>query len=418
MCTKERCIRISFIILNIFLSAYGVALLTGSCIIRYDQNMADSYIGYASFQKALESVNYSVQTPSSLNIGETLDAVCIVFIVIGVLFILIGMMGIIAAFVRLKSLLITYAVVLLVLVVLELICVLLVTTLRGKLEGWIKDGLKDSIRNNYSGINGSDVDTLRWNVIMHSFQCCGVDRYTDFRALRPLKWSIDVELGSIVTGKQFPFACCKVKNNTNCVLSPSNTTAFIDMGCYQVMRNWVTNNTGVIVALGVIILVTELVLVVFAFVRCCLLQKKAHEKDGEMNPILTYKLPQVHLVSRNRDRVNPSDVFMNPVYDGPTIPDESIEIYPPRRSRELLNHYNEPRDTYNTDIYERDSYTDSLSQIESSLREPSQMSYEPGLSSDYPYAKAIKRELRTQYPERTAVDKRSAYFGAPPSENC
>ncbi|KAL3886999.1 hypothetical protein ACJMK2_026955 [Sinanodonta woodiana] len=311
MWSKERCSRISFIVFNLFLSSFGVVLLTGSCIVRYDQNMADSYLGYSSFQKALESANINVHTPNSLNIGETLDAVCIVFIVIGVLFILLGMMGIIGAFVRLKSLLITYAVVLLVLVVLELTCVVLVTSLRGKLEGWIKDGLKDSIRNNYSGITGNDTDTLRWNFIMHSFQCCGVDRYTDFRALRPLRWSTDVEVDSIVTGKQIPYACCKVKNDNECVLNPNIKTAFIETGCYQVMRNWVTKNTGVMIVVGDIILVTEIVLLVLAFIICCTLRNK----DKETDPVETYQLQQMHPESRNQELLNPSDAFMNNPYN-------------------------------------------------------------------------------------------------------
>ncbi|KAL3887018.1 hypothetical protein ACJMK2_026974 [Sinanodonta woodiana] len=319
-------------------NSFGVALLTGSCIVRYDQNMADSYLGYSSFQKALESANINVHTPNSLNIGETLDAVCIVFIVIGVLFILLGMMGIIGAFVRLKSLLITYAVVLLVLVVLELTCVVLVTSLRGKLEGWIKDGLKDSIRNNYSGITGNDTDTLRWNFIMHSFQCCGVDRYTDFRALRPLRWSTDVEVDSIVTGKQIPYACCKVKNDNECVLNPNIKTAFIET---VIMRNWVTKNTGVMIVVGDIILVTEIVLLVLAFIICCTLRNK----DKETDPVETYQLQQMHPESRYQELLNPKCILFVHIinYNQSTSHDEAVELYQPRQSRELFNHDNQPK---------------------------------------------------------------------------
>ncbi|KAK3575788.1 hypothetical protein CHS0354_039245 [Potamilus streckersoni] len=380
--------------------------------------MADNYLSYSSFQKALQSAKVSVHTPSSLNIGETLDVVCIVFIVIGVLFLVLGILGIIGAIFRLKALLITYAVVLLVLVVLELICVILVVTLRGKMEGWIKDALKDSMRNNYTGITGSDVDTLRWNFIMHSFQCCGVDNYTDFRTLPSAKWDTKVKIGFLVYGKQIPYACCKVKNDASCVLRPNNTAAFIERGCYHVMKNWVTNNTGAIVAVGVIILVTEIVLLVLAFMIFCTLRKKAYEKDGEMDLVVPCRLPQAHLVSRNQDLFNPSGVFMNPVYDGPTFHDNSIEIYPPRQSRELFNHYNEPKDAYDNGFHEQDSYTDSLNQNESFLKEPPWMSFATRLSSDNPYAKPMKRELRTEYSEQNAVYRTSGYFGSPPSEYC
>ncbi|KAK3598332.1 hypothetical protein CHS0354_015345, partial [Potamilus streckersoni] len=54
----------------------GASFLIASCIIRYDQNMMDEYLDYSSYQKALESANVKVHTPSSLNIAETLDAVC------------------------------------------------------------------------------------------------------------------------------------------------------------------------------------------------------------------------------------------------------------------------------------------------------------------------------------------------------
>ncbi|KAK3598331.1 hypothetical protein CHS0354_015344, partial [Potamilus streckersoni] len=60
------------------------------------------------------------------------------------------------------------------------------------------------------------------------FQCCGVDRYTDFRRLPAIKWNIDLDTNDIVAGMQIPFACCHVKNDVTCVLRPNSTTAFID----------------------------------------------------------------------------------------------------------------------------------------------------------------------------------------------
>ncbi|KAK3575790.1 hypothetical protein CHS0354_039247 [Potamilus streckersoni] len=392
-CTKEKCSRIGFMVMNIIFSAFGVALLTGSCIVGYDHSMADNYLSYSSFQKALETANVNVHTPSSLNIGETLDVVCIVFIVIGVLFLLLGILGLIGAIFRLKVLLIT-------------------------LEGWIRETLKDSIRNNYTGISGNDTDTLRWNFVMHSFQCCGVDRYTDFRTLPAAKWNTEIEYNGLVTGKQIPFACCQVKNDTTCVLKPNSTTAFIKRSCYQVMRNWVTNNTGVMVAVGVIILVTEIVLVVLAFLLCCTSRKKTYEKDREADPPEPCRLPQAHLVLRNQDLFNPSGVFMNPVYDGPTFHNHSVESYPPRQSRELFNHYNDPNDAYDNGFHEQDSYTGSLNESVDSLKEPPWMSFATRLSSDNPYAKPMKRELRTGYPEQTAAYRTSGYLGSPPSEYC
>ncbi|KAL3886997.1 hypothetical protein ACJMK2_026953 [Sinanodonta woodiana] len=420
-CRKEKCSRIGFLGTNLVFSLLGAALLIASCIVRYDQSMVDKYLDYSSFQNALESANVSVHTPSSLNIGEIFDVVCTAFIIIGVLFLLLGILGIIGVFMRLKSLLITYAVMLLVLVILEIIVVVLVATLRGKMEGWIKDALKDSIRNNYSGINGSDVDTLRWNFIMHSFQCCGVDRYSDFRELPARNWDIEIKFNNIVTGKQIPFACCNVKNDTFCVIRPNSTTAFIEKGCYQVMRNWVAKNTSVLVGVGICVWIIELILVVLAFVFiCCKLRKGTYEQAEDLAPIQPYKLPHAHLVTRNQNLFHRSDVISNPAYVDPVWHDSSVEIFPLRQWRELYSKH--PSDNYDQVTHDMDTFKGSLSQNESygeTFRgEPPKTSFASQRSSQVLGAKAWKRNLRNEFPERTAANRSSGHFGAPPSEYC
>ncbi|KAK3575791.1 hypothetical protein CHS0354_039248 [Potamilus streckersoni] len=343
-CTKEKCSRTGFIVMTISFSILGAALLIASCVVRFDHNMTDKHLGYFNFQKALQSANVKVHTPSSLNIGETLDVVCIVFIVGGVLFLVLGIMGIIGTIFKLKALLITYAVVLLAVVVLELICVILVATITGKIEGWITDSLKESIRNQYTGITGNDIDTLRWNFIMHSLQCCGVNRYTDFRDLPAKKWIMDIEANSIVTGKRIPFACCKVKNDTTCVLNPNIKTSFIEKGCYQVIRNWVTSYSGVLVGVGVIILVIELILVVLGFVIFCTLRKKTYEGDQNRGQIQHFKLPHAHLLQRNQNMFYPGNALANPDYEEPVVHDNLENIHLPRHFREIL--YDEPINAY------------------------------------------------------------------------
>ncbi|KAL3886998.1 hypothetical protein ACJMK2_026954 [Sinanodonta woodiana] len=316
-CTKDKCSRTGFMGMNISFSILGAALLIASCIVRFDHNMADKNLGYLQFQKALQNANVIVRTPSTLNMGETLHVVCNVFIIIGVLFLLLGIFGTVAAIVRLKALLIT-------------------------METFIIDSLKDSIRNDYSGITGNDLDTLRWNFIMHSFQCCGVNIYTEFRELPAKKWNVAITANNFITGKKVPFACCKVKNDTSCVLNPNNKTSFIAKGCYQVMRNWITNNTGVLVGVGICVLIIEVILVVLAFVIYCALRKKTNEREEEeIRPIQRFKLPHAHLVPRNHNLLFPGDANTAPAYDSPISHEKSVHQY-----KDVLNHYEQPIDAY------------------------------------------------------------------------
>ncbi|KAK3575792.1 hypothetical protein CHS0354_039249, partial [Potamilus streckersoni] len=140
-----------------------------------------------------------------------------------------------------------------------------------------------------------------------------------------------------------------------------------------------------------------LILVVHAFIICCTLRKKAKENDEDMNPLQPYKLPHAQLESRNQKLFYPSDVISNPVYEGPTFYDNSVEIYPQRQSRELFNHYNQPTNVYDTFAHDEDTYRGAPSQNEfheeSTPREPSGRSFKSLYSSEVVYAKPRKREL-------------------------
>ncbi|KAK3598329.1 hypothetical protein CHS0354_015342 [Potamilus streckersoni] len=381
-------------------------MLIASCIIRFDQNTMDKYLDYASFQIAMKTSNISANIPTSLNIGETLNTIFIVFVTIGISFLLLGVLGTIGAVRKVKALLVTYAVLLLVFLVLELICVVLLTTIGNKIEGWIKDSLRDSIRDHYVGINGNDTSTLRWNFIMHSFKCCGVENYTDFRPAK--KWGPNIPNGGIVSRRQLlPFACCKVKNDQNCVYYPSSENAYIDTGCYHALRNWFVDMTDIFVGIGASVFVIELMLVVFVFIICCTLGKQSDYDDNEENDAMQpYRVPHEHFRSPKPNLFYPR----NPVYN---YYDSSVEIYPSRSFKEHTYHNYEHIDAYGERHHDRHIGSLRPNQIygETYQRTPSRTSIESLYSSEVQWPKAEKEKQK-----RPAAFGVLCYCGGPPPE--
>ncbi|KAL3887002.1 hypothetical protein ACJMK2_026958 [Sinanodonta woodiana] len=343
-CTIKRCCLASFLCINAFFSVtFRSFMLIVSCIVRFDQNTMDKYLDYASFQLAMKTSNASAQVPTSLNMG---------FIV-----------------------LFQYAVSLILFLVLELICVVLMTTIGDKIEGWIKDSLKGSIRDDYVGINGNDTSTLRWNFIMHSFKCCGADNYLDFKGAK--KWSPHKANGGIIQQTQkVPFACCKDKTDQFCVRSPSSQNSHID----------------------------KLMLVVFVFILCCTLRKQSDHKENEENDAIPpYRVSQEHFLSPRPNMIYPR----NPAY---SYYDSSVEIYPSHSFRERTYHNNQPIDGHHhVDRY--CSLRSNQSYGETYQRTPSRTSFASLYSSNVQFPKAGKEKQK-----RTAVFGILCYCGGPPPE--
>ncbi|KAL3887021.1 hypothetical protein ACJMK2_026977 [Sinanodonta woodiana] len=403
-CTIKRCCLASFLCINTIFSLFGASMLIVSCIVRFDQHTMDKYLDYASFQLAMKISNVSAQVPTSLNMGETLTIIFIVFVTIGIVFLLLGVLGTIGAVRKVKALLVTYSVSLILFLVLEVICVVLMTTIGDKIEGWIKDSLKGSIRDDYVGINGNDTSTLRWNFIMHSFKCCGADNYLDFE--RAKKWSPNKPNGGIIQRTQeIPFACCKDKTDQVCVRSPSSQNSHIDKGCYHALRDWFVNRTGVFVGIGATVLAIQLMLVVFVFIICCTLRKQSDHKENEENDaIQPDRVSQEHFLSPKPIMIYPR----NPAY---SYYDSSVEIYPSHSFRERTYHNNQPIDGHHYVDRYMGSLRSNQSYGETYQRTPSRTSFASLYSSNVQFPKAGKEKQK-----RTAVFGILCYCGGPPPE--
>ncbi|KAL3886996.1 hypothetical protein ACJMK2_026952 [Sinanodonta woodiana] len=337
-------------------NAIGLALMIASCIIRYDRKTADTYLDFSSFQTALQSAKVSI--PNSMDIGATIDPIFIALIVVGAIFLVIGVMGLIGSIRKVKALLVTYAVGLLVLVLMQSVSAVLVATIPEKIENWIKESLKDSIRNDYTGIGGNDTVTLRWNYIMHSFKCCGVDSYTDFVLLEAKRWNRNFAIDNIIQKKRVPFACCINKTDTNCVRNPTNSSAFTEKGCYQILKSWVVNKLNVLIGVGVRILAVQVILTVIAFMMCCTSRKRVDDNDDDDDDKTRRqpnRISHAQLMPRDTNLFYPDSVTRNPAYEGPRWHGSSLAIYQPHPWKETANHYHKPPDTVYNSYYYRET---------------------------------------------------------------
>ncbi|KAL3887015.1 hypothetical protein ACJMK2_026971 [Sinanodonta woodiana] len=333
-------------------NAIGLALMIASCIIRYDRKTADTYLDFSSFQTALQSAKVSI--PNSMDIGATIDPIFIALIVVGAIFLVIGVIGLIGSIRKVKALLVTYAVGLLVLVLMQSVSAVLVATIPEKIENWIKESLKDSIRNDYTGIGGNDTVTLRWNYIMHSqyyiilyifsSNVVVLDSYTDFVLLEAKRWNRNFAIDNIIQKKRVPL--------------PVALTKLTQTGCYQILKSWVVNKLDVLIGVGVSILAVQVFLTVIAFMMCCTLRKRVDDNDDDDDDKTRRqpnRISHAQLMPRDTNLFYPDSVTRNPAYEGPRWHGSSLAIYQPHPWKETANHYHKPPDTVYNSYYYRET---------------------------------------------------------------
>ncbi|KAL3887005.1 hypothetical protein ACJMK2_026961 [Sinanodonta woodiana] len=196
--------RFILVLINGLLSLVGIALLIIGCIAKWGEQLTDQYLSeiYKTFQSAASSINTNVDV-SNFNIADVLNDVFIALIVLGGFFFLFGIFGCIGATCRVKVALIVYSGVLIFIIVAELVCVILLFTIREKIDSWLKDPMKRQLREKYSGFNGTDTVTLTWNLLMTNLILHVVEVYSI-----ELYQSIENTLNCSVLGFGTRRSCC------------------------------------------------------------------------------------------------------------------------------------------------------------------------------------------------------------------
>lgn len=218
---------------------------------------------------------------ASYKLGDLVDSLAILFIVIGAFILIVSGLGLFGACCEVKCMLVTYAVLVMILFVMKVAAIALWFTMRSGFEDVVKDGMLKSLNDNYK------TDTLdstypisnSWNYLFLSLQCCGVvDINTDLGTGTPT-W---VTSSSHPTGTKIPKTCCAGVDSSNYKSNPKlatcqpGTSDFNSKGCYAALKDEITTYGKIFVGVGITILLIELLAVVFAFVICCQTGDKNH----------------------------------------------------------------------------------------------------------------------------------------------
>ncbi|XP_067648740.1 tetraspanin-1-like [Haliotis asinina] len=234
-----------FAILGFVLLVFGIMVKVQSDAI---ENLFQSLINMAK-EQASAAIGSGFDLPTdNFNINDLVGGLAIVFIIIGIIMLFIGVLGIAGACCMVKCMIILYLIVNVIFLLSQIVLVAIVASNRSIVTEPPKAGLKTSLQQEYQGVNGTDVTSLLWNVIMNGLQCCGIDNSQDFSSAT--KWTSVWGPGTS-SNFQTPAACCKsghfTSSNQTCATSPTTSNNNMNSGCYEMIWDFIFKGTTFII---------------------------------------------------------------------------------------------------------------------------------------------------------------------------
>ncbi|XP_059179698.1 tetraspanin-18-like [Physella acuta] len=254
------CSRWTLVIINSVFALLGLCLIILACLLKFGSNMVENYFK----DKLTGTLNFINSSGSrgdmaTFDLGEYLGIVVYVMIAIGVLILVISLCGCCGSIGKIRYVLIG-------------------------VRDVIREPLLKSLREEYRGINGTDVITTGWNFFMIVFKCCGVDDYQDFQSASKWQRSLAPHIASAEGNNQgtqplttqlltSPVACCKwmgvfpdvslpMKNELTCALEPNIDNSNMYKGCLNAILDYVKENDLYISIGAAVLLVTELLMLI------------------------------------------------------------------------------------------------------------------------------------------------------------
>ncbi|RDD39596.1 Tetraspanin-11 [Trichoplax sp. H2] len=220
------CLRVIFYIFTLIFVAMGIALLAMGIIIRVNSDLIGVVADNSWFTAAY------------------------IMIAAGVFIFLVALVGFCGARNSNKCMLGIYLGVLVVIFILEIAGAIYGAVNRVAIEEAAKAKMTTEVQIRYGQAN-QGVITDGFNKLQTTFQCCGVNTTTDWYSSAWISGKPSFPYGPAV-----PDSCCR----TSTLLCGVNSTAhanavifnatYYSIGCYQAVRNSITNNLGL--AIGVL----------------------------------------------------------------------------------------------------------------------------------------------------------------------
>ncbi|XP_076439565.1 uncharacterized protein LOC143279409 [Babylonia areolata] len=264
-CSPVACVaKVIMGIINTLIFLVGLAMFIIGVLIQTQPSLSkDALSGLLSnLEDTASSAGVTLDT-SNFSAADLAYSFTIALIVSGLLLAAISLLGLIGTKYSLKPVLIVYFIIVLVLFLAQVIVVLIIVIDRSALDDAIKPRLKDTITDDFTGLEGTDATTLMWNGVMMKLECCGVDGYTDFTAASAWTKTINSVTYALVT----PVACCKsVSTSYTCAETPSTSNNYLDTGCYDEMWDFVLKDSGIVPALAAVLLAFQLAVLILTII--------------------------------------------------------------------------------------------------------------------------------------------------------
>lgn len=170
-------------------------------------------------------------------------------IVIGVVIFIIAFFGCCGAMKQNACMTTTFSTLLVIIFVLELTVGIVAVVLKHDVEQFLDSRLHETMKQ--YGNSSFNETTAIWDTIQIQFQCCGVDKYTDWY--------------KIMHDKDLPLSCCKIPAGS--VSFTCNSTNAYKDGCLEEFGNFVSYNISYVEGVGIGLALIQLLGIIFS---CCL----------------------------------------------------------------------------------------------------------------------------------------------------
>lgn len=275
--------QVVLVIVNIIFGILGLAILVAGALLKFKENLVNGYV--EDFLKQIRLEHLKTDLASIIN---TLAIVCIC---VGVFIFLLSLFGCLGACCQQRILLTSYAIVVVIILGAQIAAIVLTFQYKDEWQGTVKAEMKDVIKNNYKGDNGTDIVTMGINAAFMEFKCCGVDDYKDVEAAPG--WVRTYTINNQQVTFKAPYFCCKnIKTDTpivdsglftsvdqtKCATDPTDDNSNFNMGCYNSFEDIVMRYSGIYIGVGIALLLLEVFCVVFACYICC----RAGRQDGKL----------------------------------------------------------------------------------------------------------------------------------------
>lgn len=255
-----KCGKFFLITLNVLFLLLGLGLLIVGILMKVDSDV----INKAEVTKALNEVSFN----GNLKLGNLASSLSILIICIGAFVLVVAALGCFGACCKNKCLLVTYAIIVLLIFIAQIAAVALWFIMQNKVEDTVKNGLSDSMKK-YEGVTSTNEISIGWDLIFIGFDCCGIDAAS---TSNPTEFS-ETKWWPSRNSDNVPYSCCKSATQDNYktgseAACTQSWTGVQEKGCYEAFKDFLKKYETAAIAIGVILLIIELIAIIFAFVLC------------------------------------------------------------------------------------------------------------------------------------------------------